>query len=116
MMYSTHLAWIKDKNCMAKKSAYTRAKQKAQSMLHEMKSRRWINKAAELQEAADQHDLISVMMISMISPSSAGCLRSTSGWLSTCQITGWPNSDHSAILELWEAHFKSVLNQQSTHS
>ena len=57
MMYSTHLAWIKDKNCMAKKSAYTRAKQKAQSMLHEMKSRRWINKAAELQEAADQHDL-----------------------------------------------------------
>lgn len=48
-MHSTHLAWINDKNNVAKKSAYTRAKKKAQKRLQEMKNHWWNSKAAELQ-------------------------------------------------------------------
>ena len=49
-MHFTHLALIKDKNSTAKKSAYTRARQKAQYRLREMKNRWWTGKAEELQQ------------------------------------------------------------------
>jgi len=56
-MYSTHLKWINDKSNAAKKSAYTRAKQRAQVKLRGMKERWWVAKAEELQSAADRHDM-----------------------------------------------------------
>ena len=52
-MHSTHLAWMRDKNCSVKKMAYTQAKHKAQLRLREMKNRWWNNKAVELQAATD---------------------------------------------------------------
>jgi len=56
VMHSTHLAWMRDKNCSVKKMAYTQARQKAQLRLREMKNRWRNNEAAKLQAAADRHD------------------------------------------------------------
>jgi len=54
-MHSTHLAWMRDKNCSVKKMAYTQARQKAQLRHRRMKNQWWNNKAAELHRATDRH-------------------------------------------------------------
>ena len=56
-LHRSHLAWMKDKNNNSLKSAYTRVKQRVQSRLRQMQEKWWKNKAAELQEAADSHDM-----------------------------------------------------------
>jgi len=56
-MYTTHLAYINDKNRSAKRSAYCRTKQQAQVKLREMKNRWWQATAELLQMAADRHDM-----------------------------------------------------------
>jgi hypothetical protein len=108
-MHSTHLAWIKDKTNSAKKSAYTRAKQKAQSRLRDMKNCWWRNKAEELQEAADGHDMKSFYhgLKAVYGPREAGSAPVKS-------LDGLTLTDRAKILERWMEHFRSVLNQQST--
>ena len=45
VMHATHLAWVNDKSSSTKKSAYTQARQAAQSRLRAMKEIWWASKA-----------------------------------------------------------------------
>jgi len=56
-LHGAHLAWMKDKNDNSLKSVYTRVQQRVQTRLRQMKEKWWKNKAAELQDAADSHDM-----------------------------------------------------------
>jgi len=56
-LHRGHLAWMKGKNDNSLKSVYTRVKQRVQIRLRQMKDKWWKNKAAELQDAADSHDM-----------------------------------------------------------
>lgn len=108
-MHSAHLAWVNDKSNAAKKSVYTRTKQKAQSRLREMKNCWWINKAAELQVAADRHDMKSFYqgLKAVYGPRAVGSAPVKS-------LDGITLTDRTKILERWVEHFKSVLNQPSS--
>ena len=108
-MHTTHLAWINDKNDMAKKSAYTRARQASQVRLRMMKEDWWLRKSRELQDAADQHDMKRFYdgLKAVYGPRNSGSnpIRSKDG---TTMLT-----DHEQILKRWAEHFESVLNQPS---
>lgn len=55
-MYNLQTFWIDDKNSAAKKKVYKDCKQQVQSSLRKIKDARWVAKAAELEEAADNKD------------------------------------------------------------
>jgi len=56
-MHNTHLSWINDKSNASKRAAYTSARRATQRSLRQMKERWWLNKAVELQQAADKRDM-----------------------------------------------------------
>jgi hypothetical protein len=109
-LHETHLVWIKDKTCQAKNAVYNRAKQSCQAKLREMKEKWWSTKAAEMQKAADRHDLKRFCegLNAICGPRSSGSapVRTRDG---STLIT-----ERSRILERWAEHFQSVLNQPST--
>jgi len=109
VMHSTHLAWMRDKNCLVKKMAYTQARQKAQLRLREMKNQWWNNKAAELQAAADRHDTKTFFhgLKAAYGPREAGSAPVKS--LHAVTLT-----DRTKILERWKVLFETVLNQSSS--
>ena len=109
-MHSTHLQWINDKSCCAKRHAYKAARSQAQARLREMKEKWWAAKAVELQEAADRHDMKAFYdgLKQVYGPKDSGSapVRSKDG---TNLIT-----DREEILARWAEHFQTVLNQPST--
>jgi len=56
-LHHKHLAWISDKNSVAKKASYKQARKTTQRDLRAMKDTWWANIASELQAAADTHDM-----------------------------------------------------------
>ena len=56
-MHDTHLSWINDKSNASKTAAHTSARSAAQRSLRQMKEQWWLNKAVELQQAADKRDM-----------------------------------------------------------
>lgn len=108
-MHATHLSWINDKKCSSKRQAYVVAKREAQIKLRSMKERWWAEKAAELQKAADRHDMKAFYdgLKAVYGPRVSGSVpvRSQDNTLLT---------DHQQILARWAEHFKSVLNQASS--
>nr|XP_014349996.1 PREDICTED: uncharacterized protein LOC102357907 [Latimeria chalumnae] len=56
-MHMKHSLWLSDRNNSAKKSDYMHARNQARAKLSKMKENWWNQKAKELQEAADCHDM-----------------------------------------------------------
>ena len=109
VMHATRLAWINDKSSSTKKSAYTKARQAAQSRLRAMKENWWASKALELQAAADQHNMkrfydgLRTLYGSRDSGSTPVRFKDGSTLI----------SDREKILHRWAEHFETVLNQPS---
>ena len=58
-LHRVHLDYVNDKTSTSKKdSCYRHLRQMAQFMLRNMKDRCWLERAEELQAAADRHDVI----------------------------------------------------------
>ena len=55
-MYTSHLAWINDKNSPSKATSYLHYKQQAQARLRALKEAWWSDRASEIQQASDQKD------------------------------------------------------------
>ncbi|CAM4293297.1 unnamed protein product [Leuciscus chuanchicus] len=104
-MHTSHLAWVNDKSSTAK-SAYTRARNTAQTCLREMKNRWWQSKAEELQSAADRHDMKTFYhgLKAVHGPLRAGSTP-------VLAIDGTLLTDKAEILRCWVDHFQLVLNQ-----
>ena len=109
-MHNKHLCWMNEKTSSAKKSAYTAARSAAQKRLRQMKDDWWFNKARELQDAADRHDLKVFYddLKAVYGPRDTGSVpvHSLDG---TTLIT-----DRAGILSRWAEHFHGVLNQRTT--
>jgi len=108
-MHDTHLSWINDKSNASKTAAHTSARSAAQRSLRQIKEQWWLNKAVELQQAADRRYLEAfyggLRAVYGTRDSSSIAVRSLNG---TTLIT-----DRAGILNRWAEHFQSVLNQES---
>ena len=56
-MHEKHLAYINDNNDAVEKSAYTTLRSTVQKKLRGMQEDWWRDKARELQDAVDRHDM-----------------------------------------------------------
>jgi len=103
------MSWISDKSNASKRVAYTSARSAAQRSLRQMKEQWWLNKAVELQQAADRRDIkaFSGGLRAVYGKRDSGSIpvRSLNG---TTLIT-----DRAGILNRWAEHFQHVLNQES---
>ena len=98
-----------DKSCSSKKAAYNRIKQEVQSKTREMKNRWWMDKAMELQEAADHKDVKRFFenLKAVYGPKEGGLapLLAADG----CTLL----KDRDDILKRWTEHFSNLLNRPS---
>ena len=111
-MHNTHSSFIANKTSAAKKSQYLHAKHILQTRLRQMKDSWWENKAQELQEAADKHNmkLFHEGLRAVYGPKSSGSapIRSLDGEKL--------HTDKAEILTRWAEHFNSLLNRPSSMS
>ena len=108
-LHRSHEGWIGSKCDSVRKDVYLQTKRTVQRKLRAMKESWWASKAAELQGAADKHDLRGFYenLRHIYGPCNTGVspvLASDGATLLT---------ERGAILERWAEHFNSVLNRRS---
>lgn len=108
----THLEYINDKMSATKKNAYLQNKRTAQKTLRTMKEEWWLERAQDIQAAADSYDYKT--LFARLKAVYGPCSRGSSPLLSA-------NGEHllhhqEDILARWVEHFDAVLNRVSTIS
>lgn len=108
-MHKAHLDWINDKTSKFKKKSYVVLRQEVQTKLRSMKDNWWLQKAEDLQTAADKHDMKSFYcgLKSVFGPQA----KSTTPILS--EDGSSLLTKHEDILQRWADHFYLVLNRPS---
>ena len=112
-LHLVHLDYVNDKTSTSKKdSGYRHLRQMAQFMLRNMKDRCWLERAEELQAAADRHDVkkFNDCLRVVYGPFSKG---STSLYSADGELL-IRNQDR--MLARWVEHFKDTLNRESVLS
>lgn len=101
-------AWLNDKDSRAKHDRLKNIRGKVQSELRLMKDKWWENKAADLQQYADEHNSKKFFagLKDVYGPSSNAMapVRSADGTLLT---------EKSDIIQRWSEHFSQLLNRPS---
>jgi hypothetical protein len=109
-LHRTHAAWLQDKNSPRKKAHYLEARRCTQRKLRNMKDKWWSNTAAQLQDAADSHDMKRFYdgLKAIHGPKASGSVPVKAADETTVL------RNPSEILQRWADHFNGVLNQPST--
>ena len=101
-------AWLNTKDSQAKHDRLKNIRGKVQNELRQMENKWWENKAAELQQYADEHNSKKFFagLKDVYGPSSNAMapVRSTDGTLLT---------EKSDIIQRWSEHFSTLLNRPS---
>ncbi|XP_072178194.1 craniofacial development protein 2-like [Diadema setosum] len=101
-------AWLNDKDSQAKRDRLKNIRGKVQTELRQMKDKWWENKAAELQQYADEHNskkfFASLKDVYGSTPNAMAPVRSANGTLLT---------EKSNIIQRWSEHFSQLLNRPS---
>lgn len=107
-MHKCHHQWMLDKDNVAKRDKFKKAKNACQSQLRQMKQAWWEKKAQELQEAADKCDFKAFYqnLKGVFGPMSNGPIPILSK-------EGNILTDRREIIRRWGEHFSSVLNTTS---
>ena len=107
-LHNLHLEVIEDENNTELAESYRACKQEAQRSLRAMQNSWWKARAADLQDAADKHDLKSfyqgLKVVYGPSYKTSPSIKSKDGVLIT---------EPSQVLDRWSEHFNGVLNQES---
>ena len=108
-MYSSHRAWINDKNSSIKTQAYSKCKNQVQSALRKMKEAWWSAKATEPQQPLDRKDSKAVYdsLKKVYGPQKSGASPVVSSDGRTLL------TDKTDILKRRKEHFYIVLNTTS---